>query len=590
MIKRPIYISSLPISSFVIVISENATDTEKYSATELQKYISKTNGSTLPVITDKSAPAAAEIIIGKTSRTESFPHLGEDSYRIEARKGQLILYGGNDRGTIYAVYSYLEKYIGWRFFASDCEIIREKAHCNIYAGEVFEDKPHFTLRDPLYIETRNPDLRVKQKLNADCIPNDGRSFIPHHMGYSVGSAYFCHSFPGLLPPAKYFAEHPEYYALRNGKRTTAQLCLSNPEVLEELTKNALETLRQNPRQIISISQHDNQDYCTCEKCMAIAEEEESQSGPLLRFVNKVAEAIEKEFPDVLVDTLAYQYTRKRPKYTKPRHNVTIRLCSIECCFRHPHYDPTCEVNTAFQRDIIEWGEVCDKLSIWDYVTNFGHFTTALPNINILREDVRFFAEHNAMHMLSQGQHTGVGADFAQLKCYLISKLHWNPYMSKEEFEYHMEDFLKGYYGPGWEYILDYIKLLDDVTMEQHHYIFEKPIDFVKYDEFYELCDKAIALCDTLSQEVRIRRLKQNVWYSDLCLHNEERRNKGEESLKALVQENKAYYNEFKKLGLRRSEWDDYTDNEDEIDFTMPPDHWKRITRPWKDPFKEVILP
>ena len=69
-------------------------------------------------------------------------------------------------------------------------------------------------------------------------------------------------------------------------------------------------------------------------------------GTLLRFVNAVADAVAERYPDVLVDTLAYQYTRNVPKLTRPRRNVIIRLCSIECCFRHPLTDETCPENRS----------------------------------------------------------------------------------------------------------------------------------------------------------------------------------------------------------------------------------------------------
>ena len=54
-----------------------------------------------------------------------------------------------------------------------------------------------------------------------------------------------------------------------------------------------------------------------------------------RTVNSVADAIADEFPHVVVDTLAYQYTRPAPNITVPRKNVVIRLCSIECNFAAP---------------------------------------------------------------------------------------------------------------------------------------------------------------------------------------------------------------------------------------------------------------
>ncbi len=84
-------------------------------------------------------------------------------------------------------------------------------------------------------------------------------------------------------------------------------------------------LKANPDMtIISVSQNDgNFDYCKCEKCAAIDAEEGSQAGTILRFVNAIADDIAEDHPHVVVDTLAYQYSVKPPRITKPRPNVCI---------------------------------------------------------------------------------------------------------------------------------------------------------------------------------------------------------------------------------------------------------------------------
>ena len=93
-----------------------------------------------------------------------------------------------------------------------------------------------------------------------------------------------------------------------------------------MIKNVLGTLRKNPdAKMIDVSQNDWHGYCTCAKCKAVDDAEESHAGTLVLMLNRVAEAVEKEFPDVLVESLAYQYTRSPPKSIKPRHNVLIRV-------------------------------------------------------------------------------------------------------------------------------------------------------------------------------------------------------------------------------------------------------------------------
>ena len=161
-----------------------------------------------------------------------------------------------------------------------------------------------------------------------------------------------------------------------------------------MTREVLDAIRENPtKKIVSLTQNDNQKYCRCAQCAATDTQEGSPSGTLLRFVNAVAEAVEDAgFTNVEIDTFAYQYTRKPPKITVPRQNVIVRLCSIECCFAHPLNDPLCTQNVKFSEDIVRWSEICERLYVWDYTTNYSNYLGPFPNFGVMQENMRFFAE------------------------------------------------------------------------------------------------------------------------------------------------------------------------------------------------------
>ncbi|MDR2757004.1 MAG: DUF4838 domain-containing protein, partial [Planctomycetaceae bacterium] len=272
--------------------------------------------------------------------------------------------------------------------------------------------------------------------------------------------YFVHSFFPLIPPNKYFAEHPDWYSEIKGERKHdhAQLCLTNDAMREELTKNAIESLRKNPdAKFISISQNDWHGYCECKNCTAIAEEEGNQAGVLIRFVNKVAEAIEKEFPDVWVETLAYQYTRKPPKLVKPRKNVVIRLCTIECSFVQPL--EAGEQNKSLREDIEGWSKIADNLFVWDYITNFTAYMLPHPNLRVLAPNIRFFVDHHTIGLFEQGDVHCAAGDFVRMRNWVISHLLWNPALDENKL---FDEFLNGYYGTDVAPILkEYWNLLLD---------------------------------------------------------------------------------------------------------------------------------
>jgi len=167
--------------------------------------------------------------------------------------------------------------------------------------------------------------------------------------------------------------------LVNGARSTnqAQLCLSNPQLRDFVVERVKQWLRESPdATIVSVSQNDCFGACECAECRKAAETDGSPAGPLLEFVNYIAEKIEPDFPNVAVDTLAYQYTRKPPRTPRPRPNVIVRLCSIEANFRQPLDSPS---NAAFADDLRAWAERADRLYVWDYVTDFPNYVQPHPN-------------------------------------------------------------------------------------------------------------------------------------------------------------------------------------------------------------------
>jgi hypothetical protein len=160
---------------------------------------------------------------------------------------------------------------------------------------------------------------------------------------------------------------------------------------------------------------------------------------------------------VAIDTLAYQYTRKPPKLTKPRHNVIVRLCSIECSFSKPLAD---ERNKKFRDDIVGWSKICNRLYIWDYTTNFRHHVMPHPNLRVLGPNVRFFADHNVKGIFEQGAYTTNGAEMAELRAWVLAKLLWNPNLDGQKL---IDEFIEGYYGPAAPHIRNYLNVTHDAV-------------------------------------------------------------------------------------------------------------------------------
>ncbi len=446
-------------SDYCIVVPDEATPVETTAAGELRDYLQKATGAELGIFTEKDAPGdKKQLLVGATAKTKRLlepgllDDLGYDGIVLKTAGDDVILAGHPVRGALYAVYTFLEDVAGVRWWTSSEETVPRVAALKVGPlDKVYA--PRIRIRESFYRDMYNGIFAARNKCNG----NSNRA--PAEYGGHERFAMFVHTFFPLLPPSKYFAEHPEWYSLIGEERRheRAQLCLTNGAMREELTKNALAVLRNDPNAaIISISQNDWYGNCQCEKCKAVEEEEGSPAGLMLRFVNRVAEDIEKEFPDVFVETLAYQYTRKPPKHARPRDNVIVRLCSIECCFSQPL--ATGDHNVAFREDMEGWSEIAKKLYVWDYVTNFSSYMSPHPNLRVLAPNIRFFEKNNVVGLFEQGDYHGNVGDFIRLRAWLLAKLMWD---SSQDPEKLIDEFLTGYYGPAAPHLREYLDVIND---------------------------------------------------------------------------------------------------------------------------------
>ncbi len=488
-----------------------------YAAKELRYYLDRITAASFQfaVAADDGAPG---IYLGDAAKL-SVADLGDDGLRVVSGDGALRIAGGT-RGVIYGVYEFLET-LGCRFFTHNCEKIPTVPELSIPDDINITKKPVVEYREHNYADVvQNPRFAVR------CRFNGASHRIPKRMGGHMPYAWFVHTFERMVPPSVYGETHPEYYSLIDGKRVVrdggrTQLCLTNPDVLAISTEAVRAALKERPdARLISISQNDWMGNCQCENCLKVDREEGSPAGTLLRFVNKIAETLEPEFPNVIFDTLAYNYSRPASKITRNRHNVCVRLCSIEACFSHPFEicdDESRNVTRPdgtkanFITDLRDWGKVCDRMYIWDYTTCFAHYPTPHPNWRVLQPNIQAMVKNNVKGIFEQacGASRG-GVDFNELRLYLISKLLWDPYCDVKR---HREEFMEYYYGAAAPALNAYLELLCDTADSEnihvgfndqpvHGFLREELLD--RYDVLFDKAASAVA-----GDPLRLWRVEKN---------------------------------------------------------------------------------
>ncbi len=444
-------------SAYSICVASDASPSEKYAAQELQNFLEKMSGARLPVTMDTEKVRSPIIIVGNSRRLQAlkiavpFERLGPEGFALKTSGPNLVIAGGRLRGTLYGVYAFLEK-LGCRWFSRELNRIPRMPTIRIERLDEIQ-KPAFEYREPYFTEAFDGDWAVRNKVNGNSMQLD------ESRGGKVKYYPFVHSFYQMLPPERYFKDHPEYYSLIDGKRRfeRGQLCLTNPDVLRLGVEAVNRWIDEHPNStIFSVSQNDWTGWCECDNCRRVETEEGGEhSGPVLRYVNALAAEIEKEHPDKLIDTLAYWYTEGAPAKARPRRNVRIRLCPIGVCEAHPY--EMCPRSAYFMKNLRAWSKITNQLYIWHYNTNFSHYLIPFPDFDELAADIPMYHRNGVVGLFLEGAYPpDGGAENAELRSYVMSRLLWDVNTNVGQT---IDEFMQTAYGKAAPYMRDYLELL-----------------------------------------------------------------------------------------------------------------------------------
>lgn len=416
-----------------ITVDANADDDVRYAAAQLQQLL-KEGGLDLPVVrSGRRRYRHGVIYVGRTEMTPA------DSYRMVGDGDRIMLLGSSAKGTLYAVYDFLEHFCGYRLYAPDALVVRDVSQLTIPKASITE-RPAFDYREVAYY-----------------YPNHSRLYADwHRLHTSADRNYrwgmFVHTFNKLLPTDLYFDEHPEWYSMRDGRRVRdGQLCLSNPQVLDALCNALAHAIEDDEvgHPGWSVSPNDNYNVCQCSECLHSDSLFGGPTGTLLNFVNQVA----RRFPDRTISTLAYQYTRSAPKnaLVRPDSNVVVVLCPIEA--GREEAISTNIKEASFRNDLDNWQKLTGNLFVWDYVVQFRNFWNPFPNLHVLQPNLRYFRSSGVRQMFEQATGNDNITSWMEPRTYLVAKLLWNPNLDADSL---LTDFCNGYYGDAGRYIKDII--------------------------------------------------------------------------------------------------------------------------------------
>ena len=416
-----------------IVIDPAAPPSVTYAAQQLQEYLRRIGGKVLRIVaTDQDEephhllPLAPCIYVGPSRLlTRRLPAVSEVALEPEElfiwKSGKtLVLTGGGSRGVLYAVFGFLERYLGVRFLTAGVETVPDRL-APLPAAINDRSKPAFEYRDMVHLWRASGDWAVKNRMNGHF------ANVTDLQGGRVAFYPIVHSLEHLMPSSRYFEAHPEYYSLIAGERTPRQLCLSNPEVREICSKEVLRWIEQNPTfDIIDVSDNDGGGVCDCESCREMNAGEASSAGLIMRFVNTIAEQVGRRHPGKWIGALSYATNRYPPKNVPIAENVLIRLCG----------------DGEIRKRLDAWRSVTPNIYIWAYFV-FTHY----PVLDGIAAAARFYRDAGVKGLFYETRaSTGFGGvEDMRLRLYVAGKMLWDP---DDDPRRHIEDYVNGYYGPG----------------------------------------------------------------------------------------------------------------------------------------------
>lgn len=448
----PSYITRSGKAACVLLLPGNATSSEKYAAQEMQTHIRQITGVELSILPERSyfAKSGSFISIGRTIASRKvlsdmqMKAFGDEGYSIFASHGNMYIIGARRRGSLYAVYHYLET-LGVRWYSPDYTFIPKLSTVKKPAKPI-NYKPLFWYRDQWWNNAPSLEWVARMRVNG----NNGQvPRLPDSMGGSAVTVYGCHSYFIIVPPEEHFNKHPGWFALKeDGTRSRSELCLTNLELRQFVLKHVNTDLKSRSGKVDNywISQNDGGlSGCFCETCTSERKAhggKDRWSANTVSFTTDLADRVRKDYPDVRIKTLAYTYTQMAPVNMKASDSMCVEICGNFIEGDKAHFDL---VNS--------WSKVARNISVYTYGgSNYGYWWP-YPNVWEVGMQYPWAQKCGVKAFYIQGTALGKGSGLVDLKAYLSARMAWDPSRNVKS---EIKEFCRGFYGAGGRYIVEYL--------------------------------------------------------------------------------------------------------------------------------------
>ena len=460
----------LPLASaseMTIVIPEVCSDGRFTAARDLAETLRRMTGSRPTVVHAPERPDGPAILLGDefapaAVRTElTKRRLGFDGYLIHSLDDQtLLLCGWCEEGHSNAVYGWLRE-LGCRWFMpgphGDLIPTVDKLGLGNWNQR---EKPAYIHRDLWYSGLGT--VRTSAPLDAAaCVAELADWKRRNRMGGAP--VHFAHNFAYVVPATVFFAEHPEFFPLRDGRRVPdGQLCTTNEQVIDLFAKAAVATFDANPDlKSFSLSPNDGAGWCHCATCEALDPPkdrgtEHGKADRVVTFVNAVANQVKQQYPHRWLAFYAYAGCVAAPTYSDPADNVLVVLAHYVFDHLRGIADLNSSANETFNSYVNGWSAVSEQLFIREY---YCRWWAPWPMWPAVAADIPYLSRRHFSGFNAELEYRAEGCEIGW---YLLAELAWRPEQDPDLLE---DAYFRGLYGPAASEMRAYFSVLREAESD-----------------------------------------------------------------------------------------------------------------------------
>lgn len=389
----------------------------------------------------------------------SYSLLGDSGVVIQTIENSVYMTGATEKGTLYAVYEYMNRAFGYEFYAADEVFIGDGTDADWLAFD-YVYRPSIA----------NPCLMAGE-LNSDEELYYKYRFQNYYQTWMAKNSdvYYAHTYFKILPKNDYQKSHPTWYS-PDGKN----LCLTrDPAMTDEFVDRCKAVIdADEEHSYFMLGQEDNFEFCNCESCTKrISELGGFSSAVMMEFTNEVVrrlnEWLAEEHPgrNITFVTFAYNHTKEPPvtydeqtgKYLPVSESVVAeKNISVQYVINMCDYYAPYESNKSILSALDGWSAVSDNMTIWEYSTNFNNYLDCFDNWNSMAENIRLLESHGVDYIVEQAAYNTCTTAFSEMRLYAWSKLMWDSSLHTEDL---VDDFIFRYYKEAADDIKKYYDAL-----------------------------------------------------------------------------------------------------------------------------------